>query len=116
MLKTDIYKMSKEKKVKFGRRSGYIFLIYRILSCFGITSIQKNIFTLLQKFHIQWFFPWEYLHFENFCPPKITCIFYPHRKGTPVFYAVVNSIFCGIICLVCWREMPWAVDTVVGNA
>ena len=27
MLKTDIYKMSKEKIVKFGRRSGYIFNI-----------------------------------------------------------------------------------------
>ena len=53
--------------------------------------------------------------FEKFCPPKITCIFTLTEKVLQ-FYAVVNSIFCGIICLVCWREMPWAVDTVVGNA
>lgn len=31
-------------------------------------------------------------------------------------HEVVNSIFCGMICWVGWREIPWAVDTVVGNA
>ena len=76
MLKTDIYKMSKEKIVKFGRRSGYIFNIQNFKAALVSYLFRKIVFLCCKNFTFNgFFFPWECLHFEKFCPPKITCIF-----------------------------------------
>lgn len=56
MLKTDIYKMSKEKKVKFGRRSGYIFNIQNFKAALVSYLFRKIVFLCCKNFTFNGFF------------------------------------------------------------
>lgn len=62
MLKTDIYKMSKEKKVKFGRRSEYIFNIQNFKAALVSYLSKIIVFPCCKKIIFNGVFPRECLH------------------------------------------------------
>lgn len=98
MLKTDIYKMSKEKKVKFGRRSGYIFNIQNFKAALVSYLSRKIVFLCCKNFIFNGFFHGNVSILKNFAPQKLHA-FLPSQKRYSSFlccgefYFLWNNLF-----------------------
>lgn len=99
MLKTDIYKMSKEKKVKFGRRSGYIFNIQNFKAALVSYLFRKIVFLCCKNFTSNgFFFHGNVSILKNFAPQKLHAFFPSQKRYSRFlccgeFYFLWNNLF-----------------------